>query len=190
MVAVPVFYATSEGQTRRIAQRLAAALQARGLDSAPVDLQQGEEAGIDWSRVAGAVVGASIHVGKHQAPAIRFAEKFARELGARPSAFFSVSMSEASKNPRDVAAARALAQGFVDRAHWQPDLVVSLAGALVYSKYGWLTRLVMRWISHREGGPTDTSRDYEFTDWAAVDRLAEQLATRIHPARSAVASIA
>ncbi|HEX5069813.1 MAG TPA: flavodoxin domain-containing protein [Vicinamibacterales bacterium] len=179
MVAVPVFYATSEGQTRRIAQRLAAALHARGLDSAPVDLQQGDEAGIDWSGVRGAVVGASIHIGKHQPAAIRFAEKHARELGARPSAFFSVSMAEASKNPGDVAAARALAQGFVDRAKWRPDFVVSLAGALVYTKYGWLTRIVMRRISRKEGGPTDTSRDYEFTDWAAVDRLAEQLAQRI-----------
>lgn len=180
MVTVPVFYATSEGQTRRIAQRLAAALHARGLESAPVDLQQGEEAGIDWSLVEGVVLGASIHLGKHQRPAIQFAEKFARQLGDRPSAFFSVSMSEASKNARDVAAAHALAQGFVDRARWRPDFLVPLAGALVYSKYGWLTRLVMRWISHREGGPTDTSRDYEFTDWTAVDRLAEQLAARIH----------
>ena len=182
MVTVPIFYATGEGQARRIAQRLAAAFHARGLESAPVDLQQGEEAGIDWTTVGGVVVGASIHVGRHQAPAVRFAEKHARELSTRPSAFFSVSMSEASKNPRDVAAARALAQGFVDHAHWRPDFVVSLAGALRYSKYGWLTRLVMKHISRREGGPTDTSRDYEFTDWAAVDRLAEQLAARIHAA--------
>jgi len=187
MVSVPVFYATSEGQTRRIAQRLAAALHARGLESAPVDLQQGEEAGIDWAAVQGAVIGASIHVGKHQAPAIRFAESYARELGARPSAFFSVGVGSAKKKPRDVAAARALAQGFVDRANWRPDFVVSLAGALVYSKYGWLTKLVMRWISRREGGPTDTSRDYEFTDWAEVDRLAERLSQRIHDRSPAVA---
>jgi menaquinone-dependent protoporphyrinogen oxidase len=182
MVAVPVFYATTEGQTRRIAQRLAAGLHAHGLDSAPVDLEQSEEAGIDWSAVHGAIVGASIHIGKHQAAAVRFATRHARQLGACPSAFFSVSMSEASKNPRDVTAARALAHGFVDRAQWKPDFVISLAGALVYSKYGWLTRLVMRWISRREGGPTDTSRDYEFTDWAAVDRLAAQLAERIRRA--------
>ncbi|HEY1905234.1 MAG TPA: hypothetical protein VGG91_04290 [Myxococcaceae bacterium] len=30
----------------------------------------------------------------------------------------------------------------------------------------------MRRIASREGGDTDTSRDYEYTDWAAVDRCA------------------
>lgn len=180
MVRVPVFYATSEGQTRRIAQRLAAALQARGVQSAPVDLGQAEESGLDWSTIAGAVVGASVHIGKHQTSAVRFAAKYARELGTRPSAFFSVSMAEASKNPRDVDAARAIAEQFGQRAGWTPDLVVSLAGRLAYSQYGWLTRFVMKRIARKEGGPTDTSRDYEFTDWAAVDRLAAALATRIH----------
>jgi menaquinone-dependent protoporphyrinogen IX oxidase len=34
---VPVFYATTEGQTRRIAERIAADLQARGLPGAAGD---------------------------------------------------------------------------------------------------------------------------------------------------------
>jgi hypothetical protein len=29
----------------------------------------------------------------------------------------------------------------------------------------------MKEIARRAGGPTDTSRDYEFTDWAALDRF-------------------
>jgi menaquinone-dependent protoporphyrinogen oxidase len=180
MVEVPVFYATSEGQTRRVAQRLAAALQQRGLDSAPVDLGQAEEAGLDWSKFSGAVVGASVHIGKHQPSAVRFASAHAGELAARPSAFFSVSMAEASKRPQDVAAARDIAGQFGPRAGWTPDFVVSLAGRLAYSQYGWLTRFMMKRIARKEGGPTDTTRDYEFTDWAAVDRLAADLAARIH----------
>lgn len=186
MVAVPVFYATTEGQTRRIAQRLAAALHAHGLDSAPMDLEQSEEAGIDWSSIQGAVVGASIHIGKHQRQAERFAESHAQELGARPSAFFSVSLSAASKNPREVEAARALAQSFVDRTQWRADYVLSLAGRLAYSKYGWFKRLMLRRIARKEGAPTDTSRDYEFTDWSAVDRMAADLAVRIHEAERQV----
>lgn len=31
-------------------------------------------------------------------------------------------------------------------------------------------------ISRRSGGPTDTSREYEFTDWEAVDRFGREVA--------------
>jgi menaquinone-dependent protoporphyrinogen IX oxidase len=34
---------------------------------------------------------------------------------------------------------------------------------------------MMQLISWREGGPTDTSRDYELTDWGEVDRLADEV---------------
>ena len=33
---------------------------------------------------------------------------------------------------------------------------------------------VMRRIVSKEGGDTDTSRDYEYTDWAAVDAFARE----------------
>jgi len=34
----------------------------------------------------------------------------------------------------------------------------------------------MKAITAREGGPTDTSRDYDFTDWPAVDQFADDAA--------------
>jgi menaquinone-dependent protoporphyrinogen oxidase len=40
-----------------------------------------------------------------------------------------------------------------------------------------VTRRLIKLISWQAGGPTDTSRDYEFTDWEAVDRFAATLAT-------------
>jgi menaquinone-dependent protoporphyrinogen oxidase len=33
----------------------------------------------------------------------------------------------------------------------------------------------MRRIAAKEGGDTDTSRDYEYTDWPAVDRFASNV---------------
>jgi menaquinone-dependent protoporphyrinogen IX oxidase len=33
----------------------------------------------------------------------------------------------------------------------------------------------MRRIARKAGADTDTSRDYEYTDWAAVDALVEKL---------------
>jgi menaquinone-dependent protoporphyrinogen oxidase len=46
-----------------------------------------------------------------------------------------------------------------------------VAGALAYSKYNFFIKLVMKAIARKAGGPTDTSRDYEFTDWPALDRF-------------------
>jgi menaquinone-dependent protoporphyrinogen oxidase len=45
------------------------------------------------------------------------------------------------------------------------------AGALSYSQYKPLKRLVVRALAAVAGHDTDTSRDYEYTDWQAVERF-------------------
>ena len=35
---------------------------------------------------------------------------------------------------------------------------------------------MMKRIARKEGAPTDTSRDYELTDWTEVERLAREFA--------------
>lgn len=51
-----------------------------------------------------------------------------------------------------------------------------LAGALKYRSHGVLERFLMKLIAKHSGGDTDTSRDYEYTDWAAVDAFARHFA--------------
>ena len=67
-----------------------------------------------------------------------------------------------------------------------PARIVSVAGRLAYREYGFFIRWVMKRIAKKEGAPTDTSRDYELTNWGEVDALARDMAKRIH-ARAAVA---
>jgi menaquinone-dependent protoporphyrinogen oxidase len=38
----------------------------------------------------------------------------------------------------------------------------------------------MKRIARKAGAPTDTSRDHEFTNWPALDRFVEDMATRSH----------
>jgi len=97
-------------------------------------------------------------------------------LNSRPSVFFSVSLSAASRNLAEVEAARDIARAFPTAAGWQPHDVVTIAGCLAYSRYNFLTRLLMKHIARKEGAPTDTRRDYEMTDWAAVDGLGRDMA--------------
>jgi menaquinone-dependent protoporphyrinogen oxidase len=50
-----------------------------------------------------------------------------------------------------------------------------IAGALRYSRYPLPLRWFMRRIAKQAGGDTDTSRDYEYTDWGRVDDYARRL---------------
>jgi menaquinone-dependent protoporphyrinogen oxidase len=183
---VPVFFATNEGQTRRIAKRVASVLHDLGFDSRAFDIAEPDASAIDWRQVRGAVVGASIHAGKHQKVAARFVRRHATELTSVPSAFFSVSLSAASTNAKEVEAALNLAKAFPPACGWTPVRIDSVAGRLAYQEYGFFIRWVMKRIAKKEGAPTDTSRDYELTNWEAVDKLARDMARTIH-AREAVA---
>ena len=169
---LPVFFATTEGQTRRIAERLAATLRGDGFDSRAIDVATPDAAAFDWSRARGAIVGASLHGGRHQKTARTFVRAHARDLNRVPSAFFSVSLSAASEHRTEQEAARKLAEALPAATGWTPATVVSLAGRLAFSQYGFLKRRLMKRIARKEGAPTDTSRDYEFTNWEKVDLLA------------------
>jgi menaquinone-dependent protoporphyrinogen oxidase len=175
MFSVLVFYATTDGHTRRIAETIASTLRKRGLHSEAHELSS-RSPSPDWPTIRSAVVGASVHAGRHQKSAANFIAREARHLNARPAAFFSVSLSAASTNPAKVEVIRGLATKFVRDAGWQPERLACFAGKLAYTQYGFIKRFIMRRISAPEGGPTDTSRDHEFTDWTAVRDFAHKVA--------------
>ena len=179
MCEVPIFYATSEGQTRRIAERIAGQIRAHGLDSRAIPIISEEASHVDWKRVRGAAIGASVHMQKHQPEAVAFARLRRTELSAVPSLFVSVSLAAASKHASEVEAAKRIAAKFAADTGWQPSRIASVAGRLAYSQYNWLVRLVMRRIARKEGGSTDTSQDHEYTDWAEIERHADELAYEI-----------
>ena len=167
MSRVPVFYATTEGHTRQIAQAIASTLREQGFDSEALDLDALPEPP-DWLQITAAIVGGSLHGGRHQRAVEMFVAREAQHLAVRPAAFFSVSLSAASRNPEKVAAARKIATSFVESAGWFPQRLTCFAGKLAYSRYGFFKRWLMRRIAKAEGQPTDTNRDYDYTNWSAV----------------------
>jgi menaquinone-dependent protoporphyrinogen oxidase len=48
-----------------------------------------------------------------------------------------------------------------------------VAGALLFTKYGWLKRRIMRHMARKAGMETDIRRDYEFTNWADLEVFAK-----------------
>ena len=66
---------------------------------------------------------------------------------------------------------------------WRPTIERSFAGGVPYTRYRLWVRWMIKMISRRSGGPTDTSRDYDFTDWPAVAQFAKQFASLLPSAR-------
>jgi menaquinone-dependent protoporphyrinogen oxidase len=176
---IPVFYATTEGQTRRIAERLVAEFREKGFTSRAFDVASSDADCIEWGRVRAVVVGASLHGSRHQRAATAFVREHVADLNARPSAFLSVSLAAVSPRPAEREKAARLASDFPMEAGWHPQKVVCVAGRLAYTQYGFLTRFFMKRIARQRGAPTDTSRDYEFTNWDDVTHFADAIVRKV-----------
>lgn len=175
-----VVYQTSEGQTAKIAERIAETLRERGND---VDVRDVEHAptpdGYD-----GVVVGDSIHAVKHSRPLTRYISDNVDALNAKPSALFQVCLASANPDEQHTAAAHELVVDLTERTGLDPDAVGMFAGALVYTQYGWFKRHMMRAIVKHEGGDLDMSKDYEYTDWDAVTGFAKHVDAIVNTAAS------
>lgn len=184
-----VAYGTRYGHTARVASRIADLL-ANGGDL--VTLVPADDLPIDFSpRDYDAIVlGASIIGGRYQRSARRFAARYREELNAMPSAFFSVSASAASEDEAGREAAWEVIRRFLADAAWSPRLVESVAGAIAYTKYSFFVRWMLRRISAKAGGPTDTSRDHVLTDWAQVERFAWRVSGMVPRPAAAVMEMA
>jgi menaquinone-dependent protoporphyrinogen oxidase len=165
-----IVFGTTYGQTAKIAARMRDALTGWGCR---VTLSRvGDLGAVDLGAYDGVIVGASIIGGKHQRAVLDFVRRNVAALNAMPSAFFSVSGSAASSDPKQRQEARALLDAFLARTGWVPQRSETIGGAIAFTKYPFILRFVMKLISKRNGGPTDTTRDHEMTDWAQVDRFA------------------
>jgi menaquinone-dependent protoporphyrinogen oxidase len=174
---VLVVFASVDGQARRIAERMGSVLAQCGHAVSLRSIEDGPEA-IEAAGHDGLLVGAAIRYGHHsRVLEARVREKRA-EIASRPNAFFSVCLSAGGPGAKPQTA-QDYVSDFKRRTGWVPRRTASFAGALLYTRYNPVIRLLMRLIVGHAGGDTDTSRDYEYTDWAAVDRFAREFAASV-----------
>lgn len=178
-----VIYATCEGQTERIAQRIAAKMTERGLPTDIFDVTQNDVVGLAVESYQAVVLGSSLHYAEHD-PRIAWCIGEHRDYLSRiPSAFFSVSLGIISQHYRDRIEARFLADEFLRDQGFSPSRIAFFAGALCYSKYGWIKKHLMHWIADKSGSETEMDRDYDYTDWQAVEDFANEFADFVHSCR-------
>ena len=163
-----IVYATIEGQTRKIVGHLEALLTGKGhavslINSTSVEVAPGAD---EFDAV---IVAAPVHIGAFPAPLRRFVKTNAETLMARPGVFVSVSLTAASTDKSEIQEIADIVSGFSKETNWWPVSVHHAAGALKYTEYDFFRRWMLKRIAGKEGGPVDTTRDHEFTDWNALD---------------------
>jgi menaquinone-dependent protoporphyrinogen oxidase len=171
---VLIVYGTTEGQTRKVAERTATHVRERGHQ---VELRDGasltSDSDLDTFRAF--IIAASVHQERHQDTIINFVIAHQELLNTRPSAFISVSLSAVLEDERTEA------QKYVDRfvsvTGWKPRVTLLLGGALRFTDYDYFQEQIVKFIVMKRGGAVSTERDHEFTDWDAlanfVDRFLE-----------------
>lgn len=176
-------FGSSHGQTEKVLHRIAAVLEQHGH---AVAIHDGERLPrrFDPAGFDAVLVAASIILGHHQSAIREFVQRQAAVLAELPTAFISINGAAPESDPKWQSAARGYLEGFLRQTGWQPRWTATFAGALRYPSYGPLTRRLIKLISWQAGAPTDTSRDHEFTDWAAVDRFAGELAAGLRDDRN------
>lgn len=177
-----VLYATREGQTRKIAEYVGSAIRSLDAEADVIDAARLQD-GLDLKSYDGAILAASLHMGRHEPEMVRFARQRRADLNELPTAFLSVSAAQVgaedpTANPadrqRNAAEVRKATDRFVHDTGWMPARVLPVAGALKMKSYGLLIRLMMRIILRMEHARVDPGEDSEFTNWVALNRWVQE----------------
>jgi|SRR6185312_8521379 len=167
-----IVYGTTEGQTRKIASFLKE--EAEKLEH-QVNLADSTgtlplPTGYDV-----VLIGASLHAHKYQSSVFHYIKNNAEALNKVKSGFFSVSLTAAGEDTESWKELETITSSFLKDTGWNVKHIEQVAGALLYTKYDFLKKLIMRMISKRSGGQTDTSGDYEYTNWDKVKGFLEKV---------------
>lgn len=166
-----IAYATTDGHTRRICERLKQVMESLGRQVTVVLLS--DASALDLRGFGRVLIGASIRYGHHQPIVAEFINQHQALLESRPSAFFSVNIV-ARKPNKNTPETNPYCRKFLKSISWQPRLTAVFAGKLDYPSYGFVDRQMIRLIMLITKGPTDPKAVLEFTDWARVEAFGRE----------------
>jgi menaquinone-dependent protoporphyrinogen oxidase len=172
---VAVYYATRDGQARRIAEHICRRLDDGRVPPAPRNLLPDLPAPAELAQAPLIVLVAAVRYGKHLPEVEQFLTAY-RNLPAPPSlALASVNLS-ARKAGKTTESGNPYLRKTIARHRLKPALAVAFAGRLDYRRYSWRDRQIIRFIMLLTGGPTDPNTSIEYTSWDAVEEFAAQVA--------------
>lgn len=178
MANILLAYTTTHGHTEKVVSKLASAIEAEGVETESVSIQEHTPDSLDSYDAV--IAAASIHVGVHQKEMVDWISANRSALDARPNTFISVSMTAADDSDEAREATREYLDRFESDTGWKPARFEAVAGAIQYREYNVFTRVLMKMMMKKGGYSTDASRDEVFTDWDAVEGIGFEMATRLN----------
>ncbi len=160
-------YATSEGQTRKIARHIADRAVDHGHAVELLALADADD--ISLSRFDAILLAASVHVSHYPKAFSQFVSDHADELGKANARFLSVSLAAAGHDAEDWRGLDQIVADFTAATGWTPSETKHIAGAYCPSHYDPVTGFVMRRIIAKKDPGADPKTDKEYTDWADLD---------------------
>lgn len=167
-----IVYASTEGQTRKIAHFIFRTLTAAGHS---VSLLPAAEAGdVEVSGFDAAILAASVHAGRYQPEMVHFAKDSAAALAGLKTLYLSVSLGAAGDDADDWAELNRIVERFREETGWTPGEVAHVAGAFRFGDYDFFKYWAMRWIESQKDPKAEPGTDREYTDWQALADLLDR----------------
>jgi menaquinone-dependent protoporphyrinogen oxidase len=170
MRKIAVVYSSWHGHVRDIAARLETITAVRGWTTRVIDARTARLQKL--TDCDAAVIVGSVHFARHSRALRRFVQDKKIWIATVPSAFLSVSGAAISLDGREKALE--YITDFLHVTGWKPDVILPVAGAVAFTRYDPLTRMMMKFSSRTAGRECDTSRDYVYTNWLQVDQFMHQ----------------
>jgi menaquinone-dependent protoporphyrinogen oxidase len=171
-----LLYATTDGQSRLIATRIAQKLAKYGIQSTPLDLAVNASPPLDLTPDEPVIIVAALRYGFHLPEADRFLNAIKKKRLTNPLVLLSVNLVARKPGKRTVKGNPYLRR-WLKRRKVTPVLAEAIAGRLDYPIYNRFDRFMIRFIMTITGGPTDPKTAVEFTDWEQVDAIAAKIAS-------------
>ena len=169
-----IIFSTVDGHTKRICEYIADKIKSNyNIELLSVDNTEKVNL-LSYQLI---IIGASIRYGKHQPSVYNFIKNNADKINTTNNAFFSVS-AVARKPGKDSPDTNPYMIKFLNQINWKPQRLAVFSGKIDYKNYDFLNKQIIRFIMWVTKGPTNTSKVYEFTDWAAVDKFSDSLSDK------------
>lgn len=169
---IMIVYSTTEGHTRTIADFLEEEAGKLGHKAGLFNATVKPPTPDGYDAV---VIAASVHAGKYQTSIEHYVREYHRKLNELPVIFLSVSLTAASDDEASWKELKEETEEFMLSTGLKADHTEYVAGALLYTKYDFFKRFIMRSINKKSGGDTDTTQDHVYTDWDQVAGIPAKL---------------
>ncbi len=146
MAGFVVAYISAHGQTKKIAEAVAAALKDKGMQVELVDIKKARGK-INAKDLKGVFLGGYIHAGKYPGGLFRFVARNRQVLSSIPIHFFTTCLAAKTATEESKKTMGGYLESFRKASGLSPATAEFFAGALPYTRYNPIVRAIMRKIS-------------------------------------------